>query len=104
MLALLKHACTPYLIFVQEWVYHGVYIDAYREFLTQVNDDYLQFKDKHYWTHGYTLATDLIDDSVHLCVWQVHQPAQGLQQTAGRRWTWAGMFSTCVANLAVVLH
>ncbi|XP_052260983.1 gamma-tubulin complex component 6-like isoform X2 [Dreissena polymorpha] len=81
MLALLKHACTPYLIFVQEWVYHGVYIDAYREFLTQVNDDYLQFKDKHYWTHGYTLATDLIDDSVHLCVWQVHQPAQGLQQT-----------------------
>ncbi|XP_052265860.1 gamma-tubulin complex component 6-like isoform X2 [Dreissena polymorpha] len=66
MLALLKHACTPYLIFVQEWVYHGVYRDAYGEFLTQVNDDYLQFKDKHYWTHGYTLATDRIDDSVPL--------------------------------------
>ncbi|KAH3880738.1 hypothetical protein DPMN_004660 [Dreissena polymorpha] len=23
-------------------------------------------RDKHYWTHGYTLATDLIDDSVPL--------------------------------------
>ncbi|XP_052781322.1 gamma-tubulin complex component 6-like [Mya arenaria] len=64
MLSLLKHACTPYLIFVQEWVFHGMYRDAYGEFLIQVNDHYLQYKDKHYWTSGYTLATERIEDSV----------------------------------------
>ncbi|XP_045164903.2 gamma-tubulin complex component 6-like [Mercenaria mercenaria] len=66
MLSLLKHTCTPYLLYVQDWVYHGLYRDAYGEFMVQVNDDYLQFKDKHYWTQGYTLGTNRVEESVPL--------------------------------------
>ncbi|WAR25208.1 GCP6-like protein [Mya arenaria] len=58
------HKLFNEMSFVQEWVFHGMYRDAYGEFLIQVNDHYLQYKDKHYWTSGYTLATERIEDSV----------------------------------------
>ncbi|KAL4226032.1 Gamma-tubulin complex component 6 [Mactra antiquata] len=64
MLSLLKHTCAPYLQYVQDWVYHGIFKDIYGEFMIQVNEDYLQFKDKHYWTQGYTLGSENVEDSV----------------------------------------
>ncbi|XP_061177982.1 gamma-tubulin complex component 6-like [Saccostrea echinata] len=55
MLSILQTSCGPYNLFVKEWVYHGVLCDTYGEFMITVNDDYLRFRDKHYWSHSYTM-------------------------------------------------
>ncbi|XP_030829097.1 gamma-tubulin complex component 6 [Strongylocentrotus purpuratus] len=57
MLSLLRSACAPYLMFIQDWVFHGICRDAYGEFMIQANHTYLFYRDKHYWTHGYALLT-----------------------------------------------
>ncbi|XP_055998432.1 gamma-tubulin complex component 6-like isoform X2 [Ostrea edulis] len=56
MLSILQTSCGPYNLFVKEWVYHGEMHDTYGEFMITVNDDYLRFRDKHYWTHSYTMT------------------------------------------------
>ncbi|XP_071082841.1 gamma-tubulin complex component 6-like [Haliotis cracherodii] len=63
MLAILQTACGPYTVFVQEWVFHGSFRDVYGEFTIQVNHQYLEYRDKHYWTDGYALAAEQIEDS-----------------------------------------
>ncbi|XP_041460037.1 gamma-tubulin complex component 6-like isoform X1 [Lytechinus variegatus] len=57
MLSLLRSACAPYLMFIQDWVFHGICRDAYGEFMIQANHTFLFYRDKHYWTHGYGLLT-----------------------------------------------
>ncbi|KAG8142817.1 hypothetical protein E2320_006017 [Naja naja] len=52
LLSLLKTSCEPYTR------------DVYGEFMIQVNEDYLGFRDKHYWTHGYVLISKEVEDCV----------------------------------------
>ncbi|XP_055963030.1 gamma-tubulin complex component 6-like isoform X2 [Sorex fumeus] len=64
LLSLLKASCEPYTRFIHDWVYSGVFRDAYGEFMIQVNHDYLGFRDKFYWTHGYVLISKEVEDCV----------------------------------------
>ncbi|KAJ7329644.1 hypothetical protein JRQ81_015818 [Phrynocephalus forsythii] len=64
LLSLLKTSCEPYTRFIHDWVYSGVFRDAYGEFMIQVNEDYLSFRDKRYWTHGYVLISKEVEDCV----------------------------------------
>ncbi|XP_032625245.1 gamma-tubulin complex component 6 isoform X1 [Chelonoidis abingdonii] len=64
LLSLLKTSCEPYTRFIYDWVYSGVFRDIYGEFMIQVNEDYLSFRDKHYWTHGYILISKEVEDCV----------------------------------------
>ncbi|XP_072327532.1 gamma-tubulin complex component 6 isoform X2 [Scyliorhinus torazame] len=66
LLSLLKNSCEPYTRFVYDWVYSGICRDAYGEFMIQVNEDYLNFRDKHYWTNGYVLASKEVEECVPL--------------------------------------
>ncbi|XP_066489443.1 gamma-tubulin complex component 6 [Tiliqua scincoides] len=64
LLSLLKTSCEPYTRFIHDWVYSGVFRDVYGEFMIQVNEDYLGYRDKHYWTHGYILISKEVEDCV----------------------------------------
>ncbi|CAL8260991.1 unnamed protein product [Merluccius merluccius] len=64
LLSLLKSSCEPYTRFVSDWVYSGVFRDVYGEFMIQVNEEYLSFRDKHFWQRGYTLISKDVEDFV----------------------------------------
>ncbi|KAM6961186.1 gamma-tubulin complex component 6 [Aplochiton taeniatus] len=64
LLSLLKSSCEPYTRFVSDWVYSGVFRDVYGEFMIQINDDYLCFRDKTFWVQGYTLISEDVEDCV----------------------------------------
>nr|XP_054098749.1 gamma-tubulin complex component 6 isoform X2 [Callithrix jacchus] len=64
LLSLLKTSCEPYTRFIHDWVYSGVFRDTYGEFMIQVNHEYLSFRDKSYWTHGYVLISKEVEDCV----------------------------------------
>ncbi|XP_069347735.1 gamma-tubulin complex component 6 [Eulemur rufifrons] len=64
LLSLLKTSCEPYTRFIHDWVYSGVFRDVYGEFMIQVNHEYLGFRDKFYWTHGYVLISKDVEDCV----------------------------------------
>ncbi|RVE71573.1 hypothetical protein OJAV_G00053230 [Oryzias javanicus] len=64
LLSLLKSSCAPYTRFVSDWVYNGVFRDVYGEFMIQVNEEYLNFRDKHFWIQGYTLISKDVEDCV----------------------------------------
>ncbi|XP_057598865.1 gamma-tubulin complex component 6 isoform X2 [Hippopotamus amphibius kiboko] len=64
LLSLLKTSCEPYTRFIHDWVYSGVFRDAYGEFMIQVNHEYLGCRDKFYWTHGYVLISKEVEDCV----------------------------------------
>ncbi|XP_020774803.2 gamma-tubulin complex component 6 isoform X2 [Boleophthalmus pectinirostris] len=64
LLSLLKRSCAPYTRFVSDWVYSGVFRDVYGEFMIQVNEEYLGFRDKNYWVQGYTLISKDVEDCV----------------------------------------
>ncbi|XP_064139364.1 gamma-tubulin complex component 6 isoform X1 [Loxodonta africana] len=64
LLSLLKTSCEPYTRFIHDWVYSGLFRDIYGEFMIQVNHDYLGFRDKFYWTHGYMLISEEVEDCV----------------------------------------
>ncbi|XP_066110902.1 gamma-tubulin complex component 6 [Saccopteryx bilineata] len=64
LLSLLKISCEPYTRFIHDWVYSGVFRDVYGEFMIQVNHEYLGFRDKSYWTHGYVLISKEVEDCV----------------------------------------
>ncbi|XP_060980255.1 gamma-tubulin complex component 6 isoform X4 [Dama dama] len=64
LLSLLKTSCEPYTRFIHDWVYSGVFRDVYGEFMIQVNHEYLGFRDRFYWTHGYVLISKEAEDCV----------------------------------------
>ncbi|XP_041652374.1 gamma-tubulin complex component 6 isoform X2 [Cheilinus undulatus] len=64
LLSLLKSSCEPYTRFVSDWVYSGVFRDVYGEFMIQVNEEFLGFRDKHFWVQGYTLISKDVEDCV----------------------------------------
>ncbi|XP_034031966.1 gamma-tubulin complex component 6 isoform X2 [Thalassophryne amazonica] len=66
LLSLLKSSCEPYTRFVSDWVYNGVFQDVYGEFMIQVNEEYLDYRDKHFWVQGYTLISKDAEDCVPL--------------------------------------
>uniref|UniRef100_UPI00358EF79D gamma-tubulin complex component 6 isoform X2 n=1 Tax=Myxine glutinosa TaxID=7769 RepID=UPI00358EF79D len=57
LLSLLRSSCEPFTRYIHEWVYEGICKDVYGEFMIEVNYDYLNCKDKRYWTHGYVLQS-----------------------------------------------
>ncbi|XP_020501548.2 gamma-tubulin complex component 6 [Labrus bergylta] len=66
LLSLLKSSCEPYTRFVTDWVYSGVFRDVYGEFMIQVNEEFLGFRDKHFWVQGYTLISKDVEECVPL--------------------------------------
>ncbi|XP_077066255.1 gamma-tubulin complex component 6 isoform X2 [Siphateles boraxobius] len=64
LLSLLKSSCEPYTRFVSDWVYGGVFRDVYKEFMIEVNEDYLTYRDKNFWMQGYTLISRDVEDCV----------------------------------------
>ncbi|KAM8972083.1 gamma-tubulin complex component 6 [Pelodytes ibericus] len=64
LLSLLKSSCEPYTRFIYDWVYSGVFRDICGEFMIQVNQDFLGFRDRHYWTQGYVLISKDVEDCV----------------------------------------
>ncbi|XP_035678118.1 gamma-tubulin complex component 6-like [Branchiostoma floridae] len=66
LLSLLQHSTGPYITFVQDWVFDGICRDIYGEYTIEVNDEFLCFRDKHYWTQGFTVATATVEESVPL--------------------------------------
>ncbi|XP_077025346.1 LOW QUALITY PROTEIN: gamma-tubulin complex component 6 [Tamandua tetradactyla] len=64
LLSLLKTSCEPYTRFIHDWVYSGVFRDVHGEFMIQVNHEYLSYRDKLYWTHGYVLISKEVEDCV----------------------------------------
>ncbi|XP_073687623.1 gamma-tubulin complex component 6 [Garra rufa] len=64
LLSLLKSSCEPYTRFVSDWVYSGFFRDVYKEFMIEVNEDYLSYRDKNFWTQGYTLISRDAEDCV----------------------------------------
>ncbi|KAE8296073.1 Gamma-tubulin complex component 6 [Larimichthys crocea] len=66
LLSLLKSSSEPYTRFVSDWVYSGVFRDVYGEFMIQVNEEYLSYRDKHFWVQGYTLISKVVEDCVPL--------------------------------------
>nr|XP_061813108.1 gamma-tubulin complex component 6-like [Nerophis lumbriciformis] len=64
LLSLLKSSCEPYTRFVSDWVYSGVFRDVYGEFMIQVNEEYLSYRDKHFWFQGYTLISKDVEECV----------------------------------------
>ncbi|XP_054632231.1 gamma-tubulin complex component 6 isoform X2 [Dunckerocampus dactyliophorus] len=64
LLSLLKSSCEPYTRFVSDWVYSGVFRDVYREFMIQVNEEFLGVRDNHFWVHGYTLISKDVEECV----------------------------------------
>ncbi|XP_017340318.2 gamma-tubulin complex component 6 [Ictalurus punctatus] len=64
LLSLLKSSCEPYTRFVSDWMYSGFFRDVYKEFMIQVNEDYLSYRDKHFWVQGYTLISQDAEDCV----------------------------------------
>ncbi|XP_019618459.1 PREDICTED: gamma-tubulin complex component 6-like [Branchiostoma belcheri] len=66
LLSLLQHSTGPYITFVQAWVFDGICRDIYGEYTIEVNDEFLSFRDKHYWTQGFTVATATVEESVPL--------------------------------------
>ncbi|KAF4081079.1 hypothetical protein AMELA_G00157360 [Ameiurus melas] len=45
-------------------MYSGFFRDVYKEFMIQVNEDYLSYRDKHFWVQGYTLISQDAEDCV----------------------------------------
>nr|XP_015207665.1 PREDICTED: gamma-tubulin complex component 6 [Lepisosteus oculatus] len=64
LLSLLKSSCEPYTRFIYDWVYSGVFRDVYGEFMIQVNEDFLSCRDKQFWTQGYTLISQDVEECV----------------------------------------
>ncbi|XP_077452195.1 gamma-tubulin complex component 6 [Stigmatopora argus] len=64
LLSLLKSSCEPYTRFVSDWVYSGVFRDVYGEFMIQVHEEYLGYRDKHFWLQGYTLISKDVEECV----------------------------------------
>uniref|UniRef100_A0A8C5D5H3 Gamma-tubulin complex component 6 n=1 Tax=Gouania willdenowi TaxID=441366 RepID=A0A8C5D5H3_GOUWI len=64
LLSLLRSSCEPYTRFVSDWVYSGVFRDVYKEFMIQVNQEFLGHRDKHFWVQGYTLISKDVEDCV----------------------------------------
>ncbi|EDO39038.1 predicted protein [Nematostella vectensis] len=58
LLSLLKQSCAPYIMFVQDWVFKGVCKDTFGEFIIEVDDHFLAYRDKHYWSHGFVMSED----------------------------------------------
>ncbi|KAM9311725.1 gamma-tubulin complex component 6 [Gastrophryne carolinensis] len=64
LLSLLKSSCEPYTRFIYDWIYSGFLRDVCKEFMIQVNDDFLGFRDQRYWNHGYILISKEVEDCV----------------------------------------
>jgi len=61
LICLFKDTCIPFLRYISNWIFDGKCHDPFNEFLFDVDDQYLCYQDKHYWTHGYVLKESRSD-------------------------------------------
>uniref|UniRef100_A0A0L8GTH3 Gamma-tubulin complex component n=1 Tax=Octopus bimaculoides TaxID=37653 RepID=A0A0L8GTH3_OCTBM len=55
MLSIFQRACTPFALYLQNWVFHGVCKDEYGEFMIKVSDNIIQLTGKENWNEGFQL-------------------------------------------------
>eukprot|EP00794_Sanderia_malayensis_P009091 gene9091-10061_t len=53
LLHIYQSTAAPFLRSVSDWIFAGSYSDLNAEFFVEINDHYLAYRDKHYWTHGF---------------------------------------------------
>ncbi|KAH9507221.1 Gamma-tubulin complex component 6 [Bulinus truncatus] len=54
-LSVLQTSCAPMILFLRDWIFHGIYGDLYGEFLIKIDENYLDARDDQYWNKAYTL-------------------------------------------------
>ncbi|CAL1527089.1 unnamed protein product [Lymnaea stagnalis] len=77
LLSIVQTTWAPFMMFIRDWVFHGVLRDMYDEFMIQVDLSCLESRDERYWNKAYTLKlnegnsqgipqflTDIISDIV----------------------------------------
>ncbi|CAI9737860.1 gamma-tubulin complex component 6-like [Octopus vulgaris] len=55
MLSIFQRACTPFALYLQNWVFHGVCKDEYGEFMIKISDNIVQLTGKENWNDGFQL-------------------------------------------------
>ncbi|CAH1784421.1 unnamed protein product [Owenia fusiformis] len=71
LLSLLTAACRPYIMFLQDWVFHGICRDLYSEFMITLQDQYIGYRDRHYWTHVFIQSKQESGDVVPIFLQQM---------------------------------
>ncbi|KAL9960738.1 hypothetical protein ACROYT_G034231 [Oculina patagonica] len=56
LLSLLKHSVLPYIMFVQTWAFKGICNDMFGEFMIEMDEQYLAYRDKNFWTQGFVMV------------------------------------------------
>ncbi|XP_055878814.1 gamma-tubulin complex component 6-like [Biomphalaria glabrata] len=56
-LSILQTSCSPLILFLRDWIFHGIYRDFYGEFIIRIDENYLDCRDELYWKKAYTLKT-----------------------------------------------
>ncbi|RUS78668.1 hypothetical protein EGW08_013556 [Elysia chlorotica] len=73
LLSIFQTTCAPFILFIQDWVFHGVLRGSYDEFMIKVNTLLLNNRDETYWTSAYSLNSaaavpnfmqDIVEDIV----------------------------------------
>ncbi|BFZ12360.1 hypothetical protein BsWGS_15399 [Bradybaena similaris] len=62
LLSILQTSFAPFVLFIRDWVFHGVHRDFYDEFMIQVDIDCMEARDETYWSKAYTLVSDRADE------------------------------------------
>ncbi|XP_066912820.1 gamma-tubulin complex component 6-like isoform X2 [Clytia hemisphaerica] len=55
LLYLFRCTSIPYINFISEWLFHGVCRDQYDEFFVQLDQQYLSYRDKYFWSQGFRM-------------------------------------------------
>ncbi|CAG5116178.1 unnamed protein product, partial [Candidula unifasciata] len=61
LLSILQTTFAPFVLFIRDWVFHGVHRDFYDEFMIQVDIDCMESRDETYWNKAYTLMPERAD-------------------------------------------
>ncbi|GFR77494.1 gamma-tubulin complex component 6 [Elysia marginata] len=73
LLSIFQTTSAPFVLFIQDWVFHGVLRGSCDEFMIKVNPSCLQNRDETYWSLAYTLNSgaavpsfmkDIVEDIV----------------------------------------
>ncbi|XP_059159855.1 gamma-tubulin complex component 6-like isoform X3 [Physella acuta] len=64
LLSILQTSWTPFMLFIRNWVFHGVHRDYYEEFMIQIDLSCLEARDETYWTRAYSLSPNYVEDGI----------------------------------------
>ncbi|XP_005101891.1 gamma-tubulin complex component 6 [Aplysia californica] len=57
LLSVLQMSSAPFMLFIRDWVFHGVFTDSYQEFMIQADDGCIEARDEMYWEKAYTVIS-----------------------------------------------